>query len=261
MSMDTSIKTIKAVYFIGIGGTGMQPLAYFANSKGLKVGGSDIALSAKQKEAFKKHNIEIHNQTETELLRKYDSIVYSSAISKEDPQRSYAAKLSSLKNVRLLHRMDFLNLCMQECLQSFAVAGTHGKSSSTAMLAWLLLQCGLKPHVILGARPLYLEQSFHLGSGQLGLYESDESDASFLKSQANLRLVLNIDADHLEYYGTMEKLTEAFRVFCEGAKLLALNLNDPILEKIGSSSQIACRSIFFSYWAGPCANAGIFCRK
>ena len=239
---------MKAVYFIGIGGTGMQPLAYFAKAKGLRVGGSDSALSLKQKEAFQKQNIALHNQAQTEHLKDYDTIVYSSAISEEHPQRSYAAKQSSLENIGLLHRMDFLNLCMQECSQSFAVAGTHGKSSSTAMLAWLLLECGLDPHVILGARPLFLEQSFHLGSGQLGLYESDESDGSFLKSQANLRLLLNIDEDHLEHYGTMRKLTEAFHNFCEGAKLLALNLNDPILEKISHVPQIACRSVFFSCW-------------
>ena len=224
----------------------MQPLAYFANSKGLTVGGSDSALNSKQKEAFQKQKIRVHEQTETEHLRDYDTVVYSSAISKEHPQRNYAVQQSSLKKLRLLHRMDFLNLCMQECSQSFAVAGTHGKSSSTAMLAWLLLECGLDPHIILGARPLFLEQSFHLGSGQAGLYESDESDGSFLKSQANLRLVLNIDEDHLEYYGTISKLREAFYSFCEGAELLALNTNDPFLEEISRSPQIAHRSVFFS---------------
>ena len=226
----------------------MQSLAYFASSKGLRVGGSDLSLSAKQKEAFQKYKIVLHSQDEIESLEGYDAFVFSSAIPENHPQRKYADSQASLKNIALLHRMDFLNLCMQESAHSFAIAGTHGKSSSTAMMAWLFLQWGLKPHLILGARPLFLEQSFYLGSGELGLYESDESDGSFLKSRADLRLVLNIDEDHLEHYGTMDRLKEAFETFCKEGKLLALNVNDPILREIGRKPQIAARSVFFSFW-------------
>ncbi len=235
-----------SAYFIGIGGSGMQPLALLASAKGVRVSGSDPSLNSSQILSLKKNNIYAHKQIDPKKIDGHHFVVYSSAIPIEHPERVRAIELQKKQQTKLLHRMDFLNMCMEEYISSFAIGGTHGKSSSTAMLGWLLLQCNLDPTILLGARPLFLEQSFRLGTSDLGIYESDESDGSFLKSKAKLRLVLNIDEDHLEHYGSFQKLTEAFRSFCEKGEILALYAQDPTLTQISQSQNILSKSVFFS---------------
>ena len=217
---------MNSVYFIGIGGSGMYPLACFTSYFGLTVGGSDLSLNSKQEYCLEKLNIQTYKRPRVDLLDRYDTVVYSSAIPHDHPEKKYAIEKEKAGEMQVLHRMDFLNYCMSACKCTFAIAGSHGKSTSSAMLAYLLTQAKLKPHIVLGAPPLFLENSYSFGEGECGIYESDESDASFLKSKANCRLLLNVTNDHLDHYGNVDKLREAFVQFIKPASLGVVNIED-----------------------------------
>ncbi len=242
---------MRSVYFIGIGGSGMEPLARFARAQGLEVGGSDRALTKERQASLAKAAILAGDKPDPKCLGSYDVIVYSNAIAKDHPERQAALNLPGQnQQTKLMHRMDFLNICLSECKGRFAVAGTHGKTSSTAMLGWLLLELGLDPHIIVGGRPLHLSSGARVGSGQIGICETDESDGSFLQSQAQFRLVLNLDHDHLDYYGSFTKLCQAFHNFCldPHTKRLVINVSDPNLNDIAKDPQIQPYCTTFAYF-------------
>ncbi len=235
----------------------MQPLAYLAKEQGYFVSGSDSALGSESSKKLAEKGIHVMacTQTNPAELQSYDIVVYSSAIPKKHPEYEAANRLAAKPESRLqmLHRMEFLNMCMDPCRRSFAVGGTHGKTSSTAMLAWLLLECGLNPYIFTGGRPFFLTQGARLGKDPIGVYETDESDGSFLKSKADLRLLLNIDRDHLEHYGSMGKLCEAFYEFWRAADLCAVCLGDAHIKRLLDAKQtkayraeLEAKSVFFS---------------
>ena len=241
---------MQSVYFIGIGGSGMQPLARLTQARGFKVEGSDAFLSEETRALLMKDGIKVYTRVDAQSLQNYDTVVYSSAIKKEHYERRQALRLHEEGKLQLLHRMDFLNECLREYDPCFAIAGTHGKTSSTAMLGWLLQECGIDVNMIVGGRPLYLKHGFRIGTSKIGVYETDESDGSFLRSQAKLRLVLNIDKDHLEYYNTMEALTTAFFQFCLGGSITAINANDSNLaDFLIKSLDLHSRAVLFSHFA------------
>ncbi len=236
------MKEIQSVYLIGIGGSGMEPLAYFARQKGMKVAGSDHSLKPEQKKILEQADISAYQEPLPERLENFDAIVYSSAVGADHPEKkaaleqmnSLSGKTSSFSSQKaIFHRMDFLNFCMRGCEHQFAIAGTHGKTSTSSMMSWLLLGCKLEPHIIIGGRPLFLRYKSkqtigsYFGKGNLGVYETDESDGSFLKSEAENRLILNIDRDHLDNYGCFDSLQKAFSKFCfhENSRLLVLHSN------------------------------------
>ena len=243
-------QTMPSVYFIGIAGSGMLPLALFASKQGWRVAGSDPALNHKKNimQHLTAQGIRHYATPQAQRLTEYDNVVYSSAIKNTHIERKHAAQLMAQGQLKLWHRMDFLNHCLRACKQQIAVAGTHGKTSTTAMLGWLLRQCGLAMQMIAGGRPLYLEQAsdYTPAKNALALYESDESDASFLQSQADIRLLLNIDSDHLEQYKNITKLRQAFAQFAQAARLCVLNSSDEhIAQMLIENSTLTGNAIFY----------------
>ncbi|MEQ9363780.1 MAG: cyanophycin synthetase [Leptospirales bacterium] len=246
----------RRVFFIGIGGSGMEPLAKFALRAGDVVSGSDSGidaarfakLSGQGARIFREHAAEnldtlfeaAPNSVATSVSKAALSddqaiVVYSSAIAPEHVERTRARSLAEGGALRLMHRMDFLNDCFRLSPEALCVAGTHGKTSSSSMLGWVLLGLGLDPHIIVGGRPLYLPDGVRCGAGRTGVCETDESDGSFLKANPELRLVLNIDHDHLEHYGDFAALCAAFARFVGAGRLCLLNAADPQLREIGAS--------------------------
>lgn len=209
---------MKHVHFIGIAGSGMAPLARLARERGYTVTGSDSGIDQKGIEDFSEEGITVCNQHSESNVKKKDAVIYSTAVGPDHIERNRATAAGID-----FHRMDFL-LELMKGHTAFAVAGTHGKTSTTSLLGFLLLSLGLDPVILAGGRPLYLLRGFRNGSGP-AVYETDESDGSFLKTEARYRLVLNIDADHLDYYGCFEKLKDCFARFAEGGQSV-LNLDD-----------------------------------
>ncbi len=228
------MKAIRSAYFLGIGGSGMLPLARFANRRKIRVAGSDPQFHPETMAALGLEGIKVYKNSDLLRIKNYDMVVYSSAIGKDHPEMRAALQAEAEGRLALLHRMEFLNLCFAECRLLFAVAGTHGKTTTASMLAWLLCHLGLDPDVVVGGRPHDMPEGYRIGRGDIGVYETDESDGSFLKSSANLRLLLNIDRDHLDHYGDFETLVQAFEEFLKKGRLVTVNLNDPALAKIVS---------------------------
>ena len=239
---------MRSIYFIGIAGSGMLPLAIFARKQGWQISGSDPVLEHKKELAkrLKQEGITCYTNVDESRILRYACIVYSSAITPTHPEHKKASEAREQGKLQLWHRMEFLNFCLRECPHQIAVGGTHGKTSTTAMLAWLLHKCGIEPNLIVGGRPLHLEWATQIGSSYLALYESDEPDASFLQSQADMRLLLNIDSDHLEHYQNISNLYDACAQFVQAAQLSVLDASNlHIVELIKKHPQVITHATFY----------------
>lgn len=205
------IKNLKSFHFIGIGGAGMSALAKILLESGLKVTGSDI-VESKTTEDLKKLGAEIfigHDENNVESV-KCDAIVYSSAIALDNPEMLKAAELK----IPRLHRSD-INAALLNNKQGIAVAGAHGKTTTTSMIGFVLNKSGVDPTIIIGGESADLGTSAILGKSQWLVSEADESDGSFIKLKPAVAVVTNIEDDHLDFYGTVERIRAAFKIFLE----------------------------------------------
>jgi UDP-N-acetylmuramate--alanine ligase len=215
------------VHFIGIGGSGMRPLSGLASEDGWDVQGSDPKGGPGYAVVFK--------EPDAANVQGVDAVVYSSAIPESHPElRAARARASEDSGFRVYHRMEFLKALASKHDARVGIAGTHGKTSSTSLAGWIFLDLGLDPMIFAGGRPLYLQEGMRSGKGP-AVFETDESDGSFLQSGANARLVLNVDRDHLDYYGSKEALQDAFQRFAREVPVSVVNGDDPALEGCGIS--------------------------
>ena len=194
-------------HFIGIGGAGMSGIARIMLAQGKEVSGSDAKesivttqLETLGAKVYRGHNEE--NQVGA------DVIVVSSAISSENPEL-LAAKL---RGAEIMPRADALALVMQG-KRSVAVAGTHGKTTTTAMLTVALQSAGLDPSFAIGGMINSSGTNAHLGSGDIFVAEADESDGSFLSYKPTGAIITNLELDHVDHFSTLEVLKAAFREF------------------------------------------------
>lgn len=202
---------LEPFYFLGIGGSGMAPLAHFVHAAGGLVRGFDQSESTKSNHELA--GIEVCTDSAAlETLTGVKTIVRSSAIKDDHPWLIEAQK----RGLKVFHRSELLALISQP-FKLITVSGTHGKSTTSAMIAYILTALGQNPSYILGA-PLLSETdrgqaagASKLGSGNLLVIESDESDGSFLNYRPEIAVVTNIDADHMEHYGSLENMTETFK--------------------------------------------------
>ncbi|GAA4116802.1 UDP-N-acetylmuramate--L-alanine ligase [Aminobacter aganoensis] len=202
-------QTIGLVHFIGIGGIGMSGIAEVLHNLGYKVQGSDQSESANV-QRLREKGIECFVGHRAENLGDAEVIVVSTAIKKTNPELM-AARERLLPVVRraemLAELMRFRN--------AVAIGGTHGKTTTTSMVATLLDAGGLDPTVINGGIINAYGTNARMGEGEWMVVEADESDGTFLKLPADVAVVTNIDPEHLDHYGTFDKVREAFRQFVE----------------------------------------------
>ena len=197
----------KKLHFIGIGGAGMSGLARIALTHGAQVSGSDekdssvlAALSALGATVFSAHN--------AEHVQGADLIIYSNAISPSNPERVAAEKL----NIPVYTRAQALALLMSESI-SIAVAGTHGKTTTSSMLTVALQACGVDPSFAIGGTISASGSNAHRGTGQYFVAEADESDGSFIEYKPFGAIVTNVEHDHVDYFATPADVTAAFEDF------------------------------------------------
>lgn len=196
-----------AYHLIGIGGAGMSVVAELLASRGAHVSGSDRASSAVT-ERLEASGITVFEGHAAENVPVGATVVVSSAIRESNPELA-AARAAG---VPILHRSQALALAA-EGLDFVAVAGAHGKTTTSAMVAVVLREAGLDPSWAIGGSVLGLGSGAHLGSGTAFVAEADESDASFLNYRPRLALVTNIEPDHLDHYGSREAFEAAFERF------------------------------------------------
>lgn len=198
---------IKKIFFAGIGGSGMSGIAEVLHNMGFIVSGSDIAES-KSVKRLKKLGIKVFLGHDKKNVSDAETLVYSSAVTKDNVEVN-AAKA---KCIPVIPRAEMLAELMRLKF-SIAVAGTHGKTSTTSMLASIFNEAGTDPTYVVGGKLKTEESGAKLGSSDYLIAEADESDGSFLKLFPTIAIISNIENDHLDYYGDMESLLNSFAGF------------------------------------------------
>lgn len=203
------LKDIHKIHFVGIGGAGMSPLARILLEEGWDVSGSDVADS-KIIDGLRELGAKIFIGQKAENIKGTEGIVVSTAIRDDNPE-VVAAKEAGIPK---FHRSD-INAFLLNHAKGIAVAGSHGKTTTTSMIGVALDHEGVSPTIIIGGEVDYLGTNAKLGDGDYLVSEADESDGSFLKLRPHIAVVTNVEDDHLDHYGTMENLLHAFKEFIE----------------------------------------------
>lgn len=198
---------LKKIHFVGIGGSGMSAIARVLLEQGYKVSGSDLSESEIVKK-LKALGADIYQGHKAEHVNGVDAIVVSTAIAKNNPEVVAAID----NNIPVYHRSDIVATLLNN-EKGIAVAGAHGKTTTTSMLAVLLDVAGIDPTAIIGGEVDYLQSNAKLGNGEYLVAEADESDGSFLKLLPEIAIVTNIENDHMDYYGSMENILATFKKF------------------------------------------------
>ncbi len=213
---------IGTIHFIGIGGIGMSGIAEVMHNLGYKVQGSDVA-EGYVVEGLRKKGIDVMIGHKAENLGDAAVVVTSTAIKKGNPEVDLALE----RRVPVIRRAEMLAELMR-LKSTVAIAGTHGKTTTTSMVAALLDAGGVDPTVINGGIINSYGSNARLGKSDWMVVEADESDGSFLRLDGTLAVVTNIDPEHLDHYGSFEKVKDAFVEFVEnvpfyGAAMLCLD--------------------------------------
>lgn len=224
------VNTPEHVHFIGIGGYGMSAIAKVLLEMGYYVSGSD----EKDQELVQKlaaKGAKVHIGHEASQVTGADLVVYSTAVSKDNVEIQEAEKL----NIPVIHRSQMLARLLNDG-NGIAVAGAHGKTTTSSMIALVMEICQKDPTFIIGGEIMNIGCNAKAGTGEFVVAEADESDGSFLQYHPTYALVNNIEADHLEYYdGDFQKLKDAYAQFLsqvkEGGKAV-VSLDDPYLREM-----------------------------
>lgn len=215
-------KDIGTIHFVGIGGIGMSGIAEVMHNLGYKVQGSDSA-EGYVVEGLRKRGIQIAIGQSADNLGDAAVVVTSTAIKRDNPevQAAYARRIPVVRRAEMLAELMRLK-------STVAVAGTHGKTTTTSMIAALLDAGGVDPTVINGGIINQYGSNARLGDSEWMVVEADESDGSFLRLDGTIAVVTNIDPEHLDHYGSFDKAKDAYVEFVEnvpfyGAALLCLD--------------------------------------
>ena len=194
---------------MGIGGIGMSGIAELLLNLGYKISGSDLHESDIT-QRLRSLGGTVHSGHDAAWIKGADVVVISSAIAPDNPEVQAAVN----SNTPVIPRAEMLAELMRLSKFGIAIAGSHGKTTTTSMVAWLLAEAGLDPTVVIGGKVDCLGGSnAKLGQGDFLVAEADESDGSFLKLAPVLEVVTNIDLEHLDYYDSIEDIKEVFLEF------------------------------------------------
>ena len=219
----------EVIHFIGIGGIGMSGLAQIMKIMGFKVQGSDLGRN-KNIENCKKIGIKIFLGHKRSNISDSTIIVKSSAIKNNNPELKDARK----KKLPIFERAEMLSNIVS-FKKNIIVTGSHGKTTTTSLIAKILLQAKLDPTIINGGVINSIKNNAKLGRGEWSVLEADESDGSFLKLPINYSVVTNIDNEHLDFYNNFQNLKKAFIKFINKTPPIGksiVNCDDNVLRKI-----------------------------
>ena len=219
------LKNISSIYFLGIGGIGMSALARFFNHRGIPVSGYDKIETELTKQLIFE-GINIHFEENVALLDKGASVVvYTPAIPKTHKELNYYID----NNFEIVKRSDVLGMITTNSF-NICIAGTHGKTTTSAMVAHILKHSSFGCSAFLGGISTNYQSNFLSGTNNVCVAEADEYDRSFLKLNPDVAIVTSMDADHLDIYGTEKNMQDAFIEFTKGIKAGGL-----LIQKMGLS--------------------------
>ena len=201
------LRKTRRIHFVGIGGIGMSGIAEVLINLGYQVSGSDLEEGATVKRLASLGG-KVARGHRAENVADCDVVVFSSAVRPDNPEVLEARR----RQIPVIPRAEMLAELMR-IKYGIAIAGSHGKTTTTSMVAQVLSGAGLDPTIIIGGRLGVLRSNAKLGRGHLLVAEADESDGSFLRLTPTIAVVTNIDAEHLDHYGTLSHLQDAFADF------------------------------------------------
>jgi UDP-N-acetylmuramate--alanine ligase len=225
--MEEVLYRVRKIYLIGIGGVGMSGLALLLKARGFEVLGSDLKINS-YVEALKREGIEVFiGHSASHITDDIDLVAFSSAIKDDNPELCAAKR----KDISLLKRGELLaKLCKGK--KTVAVAGSHGKTTTTSLLGYLFTSLGYKPAVFLGGTALNYSSGAWWGDDYF-CFETDESDGSFLYCNPWTSIITNIDHEHIEHYKSVENLEKCFLQFaCQTKDKIFGWGDDPFLSQI-----------------------------
>jgi UDP-N-acetylmuramate--alanine ligase len=222
----------KKFHFIGIGGISMSALALMLKKNGYYVQGSDEVVNSEMKKLAKRKVRVFLGHTKNNVLG-VDVVVYSSAIRADNPELVYA------KNNKLiiLKRAELLGLLAETYKTVIAVAGSHGKTTATAMISEMFEVAGLKPTVHIGGKLNSIKSNFKIGNKKYFITENCEYKDNFFFVKPDISVVLNIDSDHLDYFKTLENIKFSFMKYVKNTKDGGINI---FCANDDNSREIAC---------------------
>jgi len=231
--MKIELAKTEIIHFVGIGGIGMSGLALIMKGMGFRIQGSDIFLN-KNIERLKKNKIKVTIGHERKNINKATILVISSAIKKNNPE------ILSAKNKQLpIYKRGDMLAHIVSLTKNIVVAGSHGKTTTTSLVASIFAKTKLDPTIINGGVLNSFDNSARLGKSNWCILESDESDGSFIKVPPTYSIITNIDREHMDYYKSMDKLKELFIDFIEkvpsfGKSFICIDdkNNNQIIKKI-----------------------------
>ena len=251
------------LHLVGIGGAGMRGIAEVLLARGVEVSGSDLKESAGL-ERLRAAGATVFVGHRAEQVRTPDAVVVSSAVPAANPE----ARAARERGIPVLMRAQVL-AALTSGARTIAVSGTHGKTTTTSMVAVMLSRLGLDPTYVIGGD--LNESGSGAGAGRGGYFvaEADESDGSFLLFRPEVAVVTNVEADHLDFYGSPERIERAFAEFCRGAETVVACWDDPGVRRAlagcgatviryGSQSPDVELRVVFAGEPGPGPRAQLF---
>ncbi len=216
------INISKHIHFIGIGGSGMYPLAQILHSRGYYLTGSDNN-ETETLQAVREMGIPVYLGQRAENIEGADLIVHTAAILPDNPEL-IAAKASG---VTVLERSELLGLITEEFGNAICVSGTHGKTTVTSMITQILVEKGLDISAVIGGKLPIIHGSGRAGKSEVMVCEACEFQDHFLNLAVDTAVILNVDEDHLDYFKNLDNIIKSFRQFCENTtKTIIINGDD-----------------------------------
>ncbi len=235
---DEILKQVKRIHFVGIGGSGMCPLAEILHSKGYLLSGSDNNESDPLNR-IRHLGIPVSMGQKAENIHGAELVVYSAAISKDNPELVEAAKCG----IPTMERCDLLGIITRQFNNVIGVSGTHGKTTVSSMITQTFIMNDLDPTAVIGGRLPMINANGCAGQSENMVCEACEFVDTFLHLSPDRAVLLNIDNDHLDYFKTMDNLVLSFRKFVSMAKMVYLNGDDDLCLK--AADEIAADKITF----------------
>ncbi len=217
----STLDNIKNIHFVGIGGSGMSPLAEILHEQGYHITGSDWG---KSDNVLRLEGLGIHIDKghSADNLRDTQLLVYTSAVSADNPELVAARE----RGVPMIERGALLGEITKRYDRTFAVAGTHGKTTTSSMLSHALLKADVDASVFIGGRLPLINANGRAGKSDIMVCEACEFQDHYLSMKPAVGIILNVDADHLEYFGSLEGVIASFRKFAQLCDTLIINADD-----------------------------------
>lgn len=213
---------VKKIHFVGIGGSGMCPIAEILHHKEYVLTGSDVNESDTL-DRIRSYGIPVVMGHKPENVEGVDLVVYTAAVKKDNPELVSALE----KGIPTVERSVMLGLVTRRYANSVAVSGTHGKTTTTAMITQLCMCGGLDPSAIIGGKLPLIGGNGRVGKSDVMICEACEYVDTFLQLTPAISVILNVDADHLDYFGTLENIIKSFHQFSQQtSRTLIINGDD-----------------------------------